>query len=286
MLDSQIKDQAIEYARQLVSDQTQSDVSTCRRLREIARRLNVQRIEPNCTVGDGCVSRIHNDAFVIFYKSSNPPARRTYTVAHELGHIVLEKFYPHIGRENQLTRRQSVSSPLEKFVNRIASEIIMPEKLFANLLNAEEKSRTGIRDVKQIIESIQSKLNLSQSAVLFRLTELQCLDTVLVRMFSDTNRLVQYLSEHGQIQLADTWHEEIVEICKSVRNCELSTYGQLNTIIAGRLTVIDCNAWFRKIIPRNSRDKSISTRSARTNILGPNREYWVVGWKWTEKWYQ
>ena len=279
MLSDEIKQQAVEYARHLVSDQDSDSASTYKRLLEIGKRLNVERIEPNCTVGDGCVSRIRNGAFVVFYKSENPLVRRRYTVAHEFAHIVLERFYPHIGCETLRARRQGESSTLEKFVNRIASELLMPEPLFVNLLKAAERDLPyNISSAtKSIVEWVQARLGVSQSAVLFRLIELQHLDAILGRVFTDTGKSVNYVSEHGRVKLADTWQAELKAISDNVATTDLVGSGHLNAVFSGRQVVVDCDVWFRTIAPR----KCVGELGRTPGVIGiSNREYWIVGWKW------
>lgn len=155
----------------------------------------------------------------------------------------------------------------------------MPEPLFVSLLKAAEQdwSDNGSSATKSIVESVQARLGVSQSRALFRLVERQSLDAVLWRLFSDTGRPVPYVSEHGRIQLANTWREEMQAICENVATSDSKGSGQLNAVLSGRRIVMDCDVWSRTIAPRKSVGKS---GRAAADFVVKSGEYWIVSWEW------
>src|SRR5437016_998238 len=87
--------QSIEWAKRLVETHTKPAASAGERLREIGKKLNVTRIEPGAVRTAGFLSRLPDRSFAIYYANDCGIARRRFTVAHELGHLVLERFHKH-----------------------------------------------------------------------------------------------------------------------------------------------------------------------------------------------
>lgn len=79
---------------------------------------------------------------VIGVNSLHHPNRQRFTIAHELGHLLLHKDEVHIDRSFRVNRRDEVSSlavdPDEIEANRFAAELLMPYNLvMADLLECE-----------------------------------------------------------------------------------------------------------------------------------------------------
>ena len=59
-------------------------------LEQLASRLNVVELKADPEfIGAGCLERAES-GFRVIYSSLQPPARQRFTIAHELGHAVLE----------------------------------------------------------------------------------------------------------------------------------------------------------------------------------------------------
>lgn len=90
-------------------------------LEALTKRLNVTSVEPVSRLPISGELRKRGDGFAIVYSSSLSPARRRFTVAHELGHAVFEgtgRNCPRHGRE------------LETICDMLAAEFLMPRDLF------------------------------------------------------------------------------------------------------------------------------------------------------------
>jgi len=86
----------------------------------IAKRLEVEKIIEEDLPSSGELRRT-NGALEIAYSSHLSPERRRFTIAHELGHAILERSgpgYPRFGKE------------LERICDKLAAEILMPTRSF------------------------------------------------------------------------------------------------------------------------------------------------------------
>jgi len=75
---------------------------------------------PQTHNSDGFLFRI-GDVPVIFYNQARPVARQRFTIAHELGHLVLNHQGPLINREPSPR-----DNPVERAANRFAADLLAP----------------------------------------------------------------------------------------------------------------------------------------------------------------
>lgn len=72
---------------------------------------------------------------IIGVNSRHSKARQRFTIAHELGHLILHEVDVHIDRDFRVMRRDGNSStasdPLEIEANRFAAELLMPYDMMA-----------------------------------------------------------------------------------------------------------------------------------------------------------
>ena len=95
-------------------------------------RLNVMRVEPVARLPISGELRKQSDGLVVVHSSSLSPARRRFTIAHELGHAVFEstgRNCPRYGRE------------LERICDMLAAEFLMPSEVF--MARAGERVHPG-----------------------------------------------------------------------------------------------------------------------------------------------
>ena len=78
------------------------------------------RLGPQTHDSDGFLFRI-GDTPVIFYNQSKPVPRQRFTIAHELGHLVLNHQGPLINREPS-----PKDNPVEQAANRFAADLLAP----------------------------------------------------------------------------------------------------------------------------------------------------------------
>ena len=89
-------------------------------LEAIAPRLNITGFRAEDVPFSGELRR-EGSGFAVVYSSALSPARRRFTVAHELAHALFEtsgRNCPRVGRE------------LERLCDKIAAELLMPRKVF------------------------------------------------------------------------------------------------------------------------------------------------------------
>ena len=87
----------------------------------LKNRLNVTSVEPIRCLPTSGELRKRDDGFVIVYSSSLSPARRRFTIAHELGHAVFESTGPNCPRYGR---------ELERICDLLAAELLMPREVF------------------------------------------------------------------------------------------------------------------------------------------------------------
>ena len=87
----------------------------------LRERLNVVAVEPMARLPISGALRRREDGLVIVYSSSLTPARRRFTIAHELGHAVFEGTGPNCPRYGH---------ELERICDLLAAEFLMPREIF------------------------------------------------------------------------------------------------------------------------------------------------------------
>jgi Zn-dependent peptidase ImmA (M78 family) len=262
--------QSVEWAKRLVEGHTDPAVSAGERLREIGKKLNVTRIEPGAVRTAGFVNRLPDRSFAIYYANDCGVARRRFTVAHELGHLVLERFHKHVGREDTNPRANSYHKELEWAVDRIAAELLMPELLVIGLMKTHcqsqrKQSPSGIIQKRMVLRAVGETLGVSEHALVNRLIGLPGLLCVLLRLQWDRERperpryFPASFNRHSVLKVVegqfpdptnlkndDGWEQDVVIQTK---------WGQ---------RVIHSNAWRRlATFPENG-----------------ELETWILGWGW------
>lgn len=111
---------------------------------------------------------------VIGVNAEHPPPRRRFTIAHELGHLLLhpaERVHVDRGLRVTLKLRNSKSSEgtdiEEREANLFAAELLMPKRL---ILDHIEKY--GSDDAESVLPLLAKRFGVSQQAMTIRLTNL------------------------------------------------------------------------------------------------------------------
>lgn len=94
-------------------------------LHAVAERLGVSDVICEPLPFDGLVLKENNN-FIIKLNSGSPNLRRRFTLAHELGHVLLNH---HTAASGDRTEISCHSDEDEKLCNAAASEFLMPEEL-------------------------------------------------------------------------------------------------------------------------------------------------------------
>ena len=92
----------------------------------VAKELGVESIEAAPIHVDGYLAKLGGGKLAIRYRSSNSYLRNRFTIAHELGHVLLAKSQ---GVTISERCRDFERNPAEEIaVSRIGSELLMPER--------------------------------------------------------------------------------------------------------------------------------------------------------------
>jgi Zn-dependent peptidase ImmA (M78 family) len=111
---------------------------------------------------------------VIGVNSFHPKTRQRFTIAHEIGHLVLQ----HKGEifvDQTVVRRDARSSQAvdrqEIDANRFAAELLMPENLVVEAVHRRQEKKPDISP-SQIMDDLAVEFQVSPQAMEYRLTNL------------------------------------------------------------------------------------------------------------------
>jgi Zn-dependent peptidase ImmA (M78 family) len=102
---------------------------------------NIEEFEPGNNVEKQKISGlVYYSKGSILVNATEPEARKRFTIAHEMGHIVL-----HGEGKNYVDYRTSlssneISSPKEKEANRFAAALLMPKKNFSKIFDPSKNN--------------------------------------------------------------------------------------------------------------------------------------------------
>lgn len=264
---------AISQARSLVQ-QHSARTPAIERLAALGRSLGVSSIEPESMHSCGSVTRKPDGEFRIRYSDALHPSRRNFTIAHELGHIVLDQLLPHMGqmRPNKRTMAGERYGAIERLVDRLASELLMPENAIADALRAEcvqQRSEGASRiRYREAVRTLRNKFGVSETALVLRLRELPQLKTVHVRIARDRRMtpgaspdiVVRHSSGVQVIPSAN----RPKSVAKFLETCVDCAYHDIVLRSALGTRVLPCQGWTRKL------------QTYRRKL----EEYCIVGWTW------
>jgi Zn-dependent peptidase ImmA (M78 family) len=112
------------------------------------------------------------DEAIIAVEKGQPPARKRFTVAHELGHLVLHQGELHVDTKFRVNLRSPESSTAEDVEeiesNAFAAAVLMPEAFLQNDLS---DFIPDIDDAEQI-QSLAKRYEVSAQAMTLRLVNL------------------------------------------------------------------------------------------------------------------
>jgi Zn-dependent peptidase ImmA (M78 family) len=111
----------------------------------------------------GYFKRSPNDGLgpLIQYNREDSLVRRRFTVAHEIGHFVLD--HSDAPRDDPDMFRASVSSPIERAANQFAAELLMP---------AQAVKRLALSGRYSTVKELADVFSVSATAMNYRLSNL------------------------------------------------------------------------------------------------------------------
>lgn len=105
---------------------------------------------------------------IIAVNSAHSENRRRFSIAHELGHLILHSNTENLKVEKQFfTRAEGVRNLDEVEANEFAAELLMPEHLITKDFNA-----LVIKDEDFIVSELAKKYKVSEAALTYRLLNL------------------------------------------------------------------------------------------------------------------
>jgi len=246
--------QAIEEARALVSQprflRAPVDVFA------LAREVGVAEFERREMSADGYLGQRDDGTLVVRYRSANSHHRNRFTVAHEIGHILLCRIE---GTSLAARGRERTSSPEEETAaNRIASELLMPVRLVRGALAAQGHATTRRWGT---IAALRHYFDVSRTAMAIRMLEIPGLDALLFRINVEGrgSRFPFDLSENARFRLLRTENYETDRLWRETRRSNRHRV-PINTDRGP--AVMHCEGLMH---------------SAKTRY-GSVRQYWVIGW--------
>ena len=110
----------------------------------IAREAGVASIESRSMNIDGYLGRSPKGQLIIRYNAGNPWRRNRFTIAHEIGHLLIARCD---GREiaAPVGRTWDRNESEELLANRIAAELLMPERR----LSSDRRRHDGARSQRR-----------------------------------------------------------------------------------------------------------------------------------------
>jgi Zn-dependent peptidase ImmA (M78 family) len=143
----------------------------------VARKLGLRIACADLGDGVSGVLISKGDSSDVIVQESDPPNRRRFTIAHEIGHFVLRhQFEPgehvHVDRGHLITLRNSRSSTGEDAkeieANQFAAALLMPSKLIAARIK-----KLGVRSLLDYHVTLLAKeFQVSEQAMTIRLSTL------------------------------------------------------------------------------------------------------------------
>ncbi len=155
---NELNDRIIESCRALVGSSCPVDVEA------IARRLGVVEISARTMQVEGYLARRPDNQFAIRYRHGSTIERVRFTIAHEIGHILIADATG-VPLDTAVARGPNRTDVVEKLANRCAAELLMPERAVLALLGGLELQWHQLHDTA-------TELNVSVSALARRLPEL------------------------------------------------------------------------------------------------------------------
>ncbi|KIM05680.1 MAG: hypothetical protein KN64_01985 [Sulfurovum sp. AS07-7] len=150
-----------------------------------------------------------NHPFIVVNSNEKLPLdRKRFTVAHELGHLLLEKNI--ISNDNH-----------ESIANRFAGAFLLPEEIIKNEIG-EKRTSIALREVV----SLKEKYKISIQAIMYRLKDLNIISEAKYKSFAIANKRQKY-DEANRLQcenneiinrfenlLTRAYNEELISLSK------------------------------------------------------------------------
>lgn len=150
---------AVDYARRLFKYIPMDNPPV--KLVPILEKFNVSLYFDDFEEIDGITMKSPKLSIIVVNRNLSIPRQR-FTIAHELGHIVM----PHRSDFYVCSSKRCKNKLMERDANRFAAEILMPQPMVAELWKKYESNK------ENRIEAIAKIMKISTSALRIRIREL------------------------------------------------------------------------------------------------------------------
>jgi Zn-dependent peptidase ImmA (M78 family) len=128
----------------------------------------------------GVVAPLEQNRWIIMVNSTHPPVRQRFTIAHELGHVLLHGYTsPHADRTFRFRdARSSEGSALEEIqANQFAAAVLMPRVLLLKAVRAHSLDHAPSGDAddeafESCVAELAKRFQVSRQAMTIRLSSL------------------------------------------------------------------------------------------------------------------
>ncbi len=137
------------------------------RLSELARAFGVPVKAATLAPGISGEIRPGGNGFVIRINRHDPTKRQRFSVAHELAHFFLHADQIGTGISDDVLYRSSLSDRREAQANRLAADILMPDDLVRQQVEAAHEKGVG-----DLVRSLAEESAVSEAAMRIKLDQL------------------------------------------------------------------------------------------------------------------
>jgi Zn-dependent peptidase ImmA (M78 family) len=177
------------------------------RLEQVLGRYGIQEIRPRLLDGDARL-RFENGRFVIEVNSLFPSVRQRLSIAHEIGHLILNEC---AGKEPTFAAHTDPVS--ERLCNDIAGELLVPEWALTSHVNRESLfSDGGMRITARDVLETAAMFEVSVEVMTKRIfSDLQLAPDTVAIVWRSKRHSKQ--SDSGQkLRITSAWHSQRIYV--------------------------------------------------------------------------
>jgi Zn-dependent peptidase ImmA (M78 family) len=250
-------EQAISDARTITDGCSVNDLPI--NIRSIAKRLGVAEISAAMIGSDGYIGVDRTGRVVIRYNDGSPRQRQRFTIAHEIGHLLISRHVP--GGLQHRNRDSAAKDDGEEIAaNRLAAELLMPATVF------EEQVKLlvlrGVRSPWKIIHELRRLFDVAESSATLRILELPAVAAVLFRIdvAGKSGFYPLDVSPHVPLSFGKSVANMCGDFARDYRRGR--TFHEVSASVGGKQVTLNCQGEMRRF----------------KADAGEITQYWVVGW--------
>lgn len=226
---------------------------------QLCARAGIKSVQSKSMLATGLLSRDPKDEWNIFVQEGLSPARRRFTIAHELAHLLLLRAGAS-PREMYCRDFKARHTAEERCADKLAGELLMPSSRMTEALLAMSSANAGVWEQ---VHRLARSFEVSVSACVFRLLELQSVVVILARTeaeICDLGRQVSVdCSKHARVLFHAHPNDIFGKICL---NSVFRNDVMIDVDIFGKATQFRVASQARKVGSSEC------------------KQLWTLGWNW------